>query len=221
MSFSTWPRLWVCADLSHSNGEAVLTHTALALESGALTVWLRVRGVSGLRAYGAATVLRALTLAYASKLIVGDRLDVALASGADGVHLGEDSLSPTDVRALAVRVGRDNLVVTRTAHDEATIDRWRTHIDALLVSPFATVAGKGHVLGPEVLRERVIRAQGTPVVALGGITDEALARSALDAGAWSIATRRLVCDGVEVTHALDALHRSLDPMRAGCERSPR
>ncbi|MEZ4405743.1 MAG: thiamine phosphate synthase [Polyangiales bacterium] len=53
-----------------------------------MTVWLRAPGVSGLRAYGAATVLRSLTHGFGGRLVVGDRLDLALACGADGVHLG-------------------------------------------------------------------------------------------------------------------------------------
>lgn len=215
MSFAAWPRLWLCADLSHPTGEGVLAHVAHALELAPVTVWLRAPGVSGLRAYGAATVLRSLTHGFGARLVVGDRLDLALACGADGVHLGESSVTPDDARSLARRAGRDDLVVTRSVHDLAAVARWRDSVDALVVSPYGEVPGKGAPLGEAGLRAMRGAAGETPLVALGGIVDALTARSALASGAWAVATRRAVCDGGDVVEAVRALLAALDPATTG------
>lgn len=71
-----------------------------ALNGGVGVIQLRDKGASSLRLYEAARAMRALTRAAGALLIVNDRVDVALAAGADGVHLGPDDLPVAVVRSL-------------------------------------------------------------------------------------------------------------------------
>ena len=119
--------------------------------------------------------LRRITLGWA-RFIVNDRLDLALACDADGVHLGQDDLSPVaarkifdrtkDGRTLIIGFSTHNLVQVREA------DAWP--VDYIAVGPVFATASKANpdpVIGVEGVRQA--RAATTkPLVAIGGITRE-------------------------------------------------
>jgi thiamine-phosphate pyrophosphorylase len=185
------PRLWLCADLAALPSAELLDRVRRALTAGPALVWLRSPPGHPARALlDTAIELRALTLDHGSLLLVGDRLDVALAADADGVHLTERSLAPADARRFARRA----LIVSCAVHDEAGIER-ASGADALLVSPFGDVPGKGPPLGAGGFARLRDLAPDTFTVALGGITDPATARVARAAGADAIAVRRALSAG--------------------------
>lgn len=102
-------------------------------------------------------------------LIVNDRLDVALAAGADGVHLGQTDLPVAEARRLApglwIGVSTHDLAQVRAARDAGA--------DYLGFGPVFATATKQRpdpVQGLDGLRAAVAAAAGTPVVAIGGIT---------------------------------------------------
>jgi len=135
-------------------------------------------------------------------LIVNDRADVARMSGADGVHVGQDDVAPSDVRAV---VGPDAIVGFST-HDVGQLERaLREPIDYVAVGPVFATTSKSHpdpVVGLELVR--AARARTTlPLVAIGGIT-RANARSVIAAGA----------DGVAV---ISDVLRAADPVGAARE----
>ena len=103
-------------------------------------------------------------------LLVNDRLDVALAAGADGVHLGQDDLPLTD--ALRIRAGQ-GLIIGVSTHNLAQAQAaWRDGADYIGFGPiFATQtkADAEAAVGLAKLRE-VCAAVPLPVVAIGGIT---------------------------------------------------
>jgi len=177
------PRLWLCADLAALPHAELLDRVRRALAAGPALVWLRSPPWHPARALLATAIgLRALTHARGAPLLVGDRLDVALAADADGVHLTERSLAPADARRFARRA----LIVSCAVHDEAGVER-ASGADALLVSPFGDVPGKGPPLGAGGFARLRALAPHTFAVALGGITDPAIARAA---GADAVAVRR-------------------------------
>jgi thiamine-phosphate pyrophosphorylase len=102
------------------------------------------------------------------RVIVNDRLDIALAAGAHGVHLRENSVALSDARRLAPQ-GR---LVGRSVHTPATAARSREADYLITGSVFATASKPGQpaTLGVEGLHEVVRAAGGCPVWALGGIT---------------------------------------------------
>lgn len=120
-----------------------------------------------------------------ARLLVNDRLDIALACGLDGVHLPSGRPAPQRYRA----VSEPRLVIGVSCH---TIDEVRRAAaegaDFALLGPVFSSPGKGPPIGLGVLKEAA--RESVPVLALGGITLEN-ARACMDAGAAGIAAIRL------------------------------
>lgn len=117
---------------------------------------------------------------HGTKVLVNDRTDVAIACGADGVHLRDGSLGPK-------RIARPGLLVTVACHD-ATQGDYVEGADFAVLSPIFTPLSKldrRPPLGTDAIRE-FVRRSAVPVLALGGITREN-ARACIDAGVAGIA----------------------------------
>jgi thiamine-phosphate pyrophosphorylase len=118
-------------------------------------------------------------------LIINDRVDVAIAVGADGVHLGQDDLPPERVRSL---IGPDCIIGFSTHTLQQATEADLLPIDYLAIGPVFETSTKENpdaVVGVELLRavrSRVSR----PVVAIGGISIER-AHLAIEAGADCVA----------------------------------
>lgn len=134
----------------------------------------------------------------ATRIIVNDRLDVALAAGADGVHLGETSLPVAAVaawrreNAWAEVPSREFLIGASCHSVEAARAAENDCADYVIFGPvFATPSKQefGAPLGIKLLAE-ASRAVRIPVLAIGGIS-EANARECFDAGAMGIAAIRM------------------------------
>jgi thiamine-phosphate pyrophosphorylase len=121
-----------------------------------------------------------------AKVVVNDRADIARLAGADGVHVGQDDLSPGAVR----RIVGDEMIVGLSTHTVEQLDAGsREPVDYLAVGPVFKTTSKvtGYSeRGVEMVREAARRAGGTPVVAIGGITLDA-ASAVIEAGAASVA----------------------------------
>ncbi|MEM9295592.1 MAG: thiamine phosphate synthase [Planctomycetota bacterium] len=123
-------------------------------------------------------------------VVVNDRLDVALAAGADGVHLGQDDLPAQDARRLA---GRELLVGVSTSH----VDEARAAVDAgadvVGLGPMfaSTTKGKPVLAGPAYLRAYLAGFR-LPHLAIGGI-DAGRARDLRGEGARGVAVSAAVC----------------------------
>jgi thiamine-phosphate pyrophosphorylase len=118
------------------------------------------------------------------RLIVNDRLDLALAVGADGVHLREESVAVEAVRAIV----HHKFVVGRSIHSAGAAAMWRT-ADYLIAGSVFETASKpdGHAtLGLDGLRAVVNAADRCPVWGIGGITADRM-RAVVGAGARGVA----------------------------------
>lgn len=131
-----------------------------------------------------------------ARVLVNDRLDVALAVNAAGVHLGENSLPVEVVTAWRRSTGRLDFLIGASCHSlESARAAERGGADYIFFGPvFATPskAGFGAPQGTERLRE-VCASVGIPVVAIGGVNVEN-ARECIAAGAAGIAAIRLFQD---------------------------
>lgn len=157
------------------------------------TTLLQYRDKSGdiRRALSCARDLRRVTRGRAT-LIVNDRADLCLAAGADGVHLGQDDLSPAAARQIFSAIERNEkreLVIGLSTHNlEQLGEAHSMPLDYLAVGPvFATVskANPDPVIGLEGVRQ-ARRVTAKPLVAIGGITRKNCLQ-VLDAGADSVA----------------------------------
>jgi thiamine-phosphate pyrophosphorylase len=121
-----------------------------------------------------------------ASIVVNDRVDLALMSGAAGVHVGQDDVPPADARRLLGPAA----IVGYSTHTTEQIDRAVTSpASYIAVGPVfgTTTKDTGYAaVGLELVREAVARGGGRPVVAIGGITLEG-APSVLAAGASAVA----------------------------------
>jgi thiamine-phosphate pyrophosphorylase len=132
--------------------------------------------------------LRSVMLAHASgvKVIVNDRVDIAVAVGADGVHLGQDDLPPEAARML---LGRSAIIGYSTHSVSQAIAAAQLPVDYIAIGPVFPTRTKQDpdaVVGLDGVRCVAAAVGDLPVVGIGGITLEN-ARSVLDAGASSVA----------------------------------
>ena len=119
-------------------------------------------------------------------LIINDRVDIAMASGARGVHLGQDDMPVEAGRRLV----RDDVLIGFSTHTHQQIEAAvRLPIDYVAFGPvFSTSTKQDHdpIVGLEQLRAARKIASGLPLVAIGGIT-AANVQAVLEAGADSVA----------------------------------
>jgi len=132
-----------------------------------------------------------------TRLLINSRTDVALACGADGVHLRSDDVSPGDVRSAWNHLPREKAVpvISVSCHSAAAIAQVAAGgADLALFAPVFEKPGSAHscAAGLETLREAC--RQGVPVLALGGVTAEN-AQSCIEAGAAGVAGIRLFQQG--------------------------
>ena len=136
------------------------------------------------------------TRSASTKVLVNDRLDVALAAGAAGVHLGENSLSVETVTGWRHSAGRSDFRIGVSCHSlDSARAAERSGADYIFFGPVFATPSKGRFGPPqgiERLRE-VCAAVEIPVLAIGGVGAEN-ARACIEAGAAGIAAIRLFQD---------------------------
>jgi thiamine-phosphate pyrophosphorylase len=189
------PRAYLITDRHATAGRPLVEVVRAALAGappGTVAVQLREKDLQGGSA-GALTALarelRAVTAAAGAALYVNDRIDVALAVGADGVHLGGRSLSPADVARVAPGLG-----VAVSAHGRADVvaAAGSPNVRFAVFGPvFETPSkrGFGPPLGLEALRAATDA--GLPLLAIGGVSPPRAA-ACLAAGAQGVAAIRAV-----------------------------
>ena len=162
-----------------------------------------------------ALVRRAVTLTSttSTRVVVNDRVDVALAAGAAGVHLKETSMSAERVRSLAP----PRWLVGRSVHDagEATRVAAPRALDYLIAGPvFETRSKPGQTsIGPDGLA-RMVQAVSVPVLAIGGLT-VGRARLVGQAGAAGLAAiTEFVDAGYQLNPVVKNLRREIDKGRS-------
>jgi thiamine-phosphate pyrophosphorylase len=159
---------------------------ALFAESGATLVQLREKRAPALKFYEEAKAGLAVAVERGVQLIINDRLDIALAVGAAGVHLGQDDLPPEAARRL---LGDEAIIGYSTHSVVQAVAAARLPIDYLAVGPIFSTSTKENpdpVVGLKGLRAVKAAIGNLPLVAIGGITRENTA-AVLQAGADSAA----------------------------------
>jgi thiamine-phosphate pyrophosphorylase len=208
-----WPlavlRLHLVTDAALCGPRGVEAVVAAAVRGGATCVQLREKQLDTRPFVERARALKALLAPLGVPLIINDRLDVALAAGADGVHVGQSDLPPEDVRRLMphalIGLSVENPEQVRAAADMP--------VDYLGVSPVFSTPSKqdtAPALGLEGLR--AMRAlTDLPLIAIGGI-DLNNAAQVLAAGADGLAVVRALCAAPDPVAAAQALRQLTDSL---------
>ncbi len=148
-----------------------------------------------------ARALRGICARFDAPLLVNDRADVALASGADGVHLPARGLSPSAARSLGLKL------VGVSAHSpEDVVRAARDGADFAVFGPVYETPGK--TAQGEAALAAASRAAPIPVLALGGV-DESIALRCIDAGARGVACIRAVLGAKDPAAAALRLWRAV------------
>jgi thiamine-phosphate pyrophosphorylase len=200
-------RLYAIADPGEGDRDPVELTQEL-LDGGTTIVQLRWKRAPTGPLLAAAMTCRRLAAAHGALFFVNDRVDVALACAADGVHLGQEDLPLAAARRLLgderwIGVSTHDLAQARAA-EAAGAD----YIGFGPLFPTATKATGYRARGIDGLRE-VRSAVAVPIVAIGGI-DRTNARSALDAGADAVAMISALRDVADVAASVTTLRRLLD-----------
>ena len=202
------PRIYPLTDVQLS-GLPLVQQVRLLSLGGASLIQLREKNMAAREFYEQAKAAVAVTAQWGVQLLINDRVDIALAVGAHGVHLGQDDMPPDAARKL---LGPDAIIGYSTHNIEQAVAATKLPIDYLAVGPiFATTtkSDTAPVVGLDGLRA-VRQEIGTfPLVAIGGITREN-AREVIQAGADSVAViSALLSDSTTITKSTRLLLQDL------------
>jgi thiamine-phosphate diphosphorylase len=164
----------------------------LALNAGVGAVQLRDKKASTRELITEAVTLRDLCRKHNALFIVNDRVDVAMAVGADGVHLGQDDMSVFQARNI---LGPDAVIGASVRSVEEAKIAWSEgadYIAANLVFKTATKTGLGEPLGLNMVG-KLKNSTPLPLIAIGGINASNAAE-----------VRRAGADGIAVVSAIMA-----------------
>ena len=207
--------LYVILDRAAAGGRDLRPLLDAVLEGGCRLVQLRDKTMPLNDLYPAARALRRRCREAGCLFIVNDRVDLALALEADGVHVGQDDLPAREARRLL----RPGMILGVSTHDESQARRARDDgADYVAVgSMFPTGSKSGfRLVGPDLVR-RVRPEIQVPLVAIGGITLDNVAE-VIRAGADAVAVISAVCAAADPAAAS---RRFLETIRAARESDAR
>lgn len=201
-------RVYVITDSHRARGRSYREIAEAAVRGGATAVQLRMKEEPARAMVQAAREIAALCRAAGVAFVVNDRIDVALAAGAGGAHVGQDDLPARDARAL---LGEDLLLGVSASTEDEAVAAWRSGADYLGVGAVYATATKADAGAPVGLaRVRAIcRAVPIPVVGIGGITAENAAE-VIRAGAAGVAVVTAVTLAEDMAAATRRLREEVD-----------
>jgi thiamine-phosphate pyrophosphorylase len=192
-----------------SGGRSDLEVLEGLIDGGARIVQLREKALCERDLFRLAETFRKRTEQAGMLLIINDRVDIALAVGADGVHLGQEDFPVRAARTIApdllIGVSSHNLAEALRARDEGA-----DYVNIGPIFPTGTKEGVGRFLGPEAIVTTAPRL-GIPFTVMGGIKEANLGL-VLEAGAKKIAVVTAVTQAPDIAQAVRSFRNRI---RAG------
>lgn len=185
--------LYLITDRKQASGRLLADVVKSALDGGIRLVQLREKDFSGRELFDLARELRELTKRYNAKLLINDRVDIAIAVGADGVHLGRQSMSVYDARhafetSSLIPHPSSFLIGVSTHSIKEALEAQSDGAGFITFGPVYFTPSKavyGKPVGIEKLRE-VAKSVNIPVYALGGIKEDNIGE-VMNSGTYGIA----------------------------------
>jgi thiamine-phosphate pyrophosphorylase len=200
--------LYLCTDRVLALGRPIAAAVEEAVTEGVTMVQLREKKASSREFYEIALELRTLTRRHHVPLVIDDRLDIALAVGAEGLHIGQSDLPLAAARQLA---GKDMFIGVSVSTVEEALEAERNGADYLgagAVYPTGSKADAGEAVGLERLAA-ICAAAKIPVVGIGGVNVDN-AGAVIKAGAAGIAVISGILSQPSIGGAARGLRRVLD-----------
>ena len=201
-------KLHILTDIVLQNRFSHVELAKLAIRGGADTIQFRQKSGSTREMIQAAREVKQVCEESGVTLIVNDRLDVAIASGADGVHLGQDDFPIPLAREV---LGKDCLIGGSAATKEEArvcLSEGADYVGFGPVFPTTSKDDAGPVSGISILKE-VVQSIPLPIIAIGGVSADNAA-DVMEAGAHGIAVISAVCCQEDPEEATRALHKALN-----------
>lgn len=195
----------VICDRLLGRGRTLLEQTEAALAGGADVIQLRDKTASGRELFELGRSMLALTRAAGAAFVVNDRVDLALALGADGIHVGQHDLPADTVRAMIASSGMVLGVSARSLHEAERA--MHDGADYLGLGPVFDATASKHDAAPPIGLDGLARVRAAfdlPVLAIGGI-DHGNAESVVRAGADGVAVISCVVGADDIARAVREL----------------
>jgi thiamine-phosphate pyrophosphorylase len=199
--------LYLVADVDYAAERDIVSLVEDAIRGGVTTVQLRAKGLGTREFLRLATRMAAVLKRRDVPLIINDRVDVALACGADGVHLGQDDMPPDKARKL---VGGSKVIGVSVNTPKEAREAERLGADYVGLGPIYATATKDTdlpVLGSDGIR-RMRDKIGIPIVAIGGI-NAGNAAEVMKSGAAGVAVVSAILDAQDVRRAAANLKKAV------------
>ena len=200
--------LYVITDENLSNGLSHSEVARLACEGGADVIQLRDKYMDRRELLAAARDIRRITDSYNVMFIVNDHLDIAIASEADGVHLGQEDMGLAEAFMIA---GNELLIGISVSSPEEAAKAEKGGADYIGFGPIFGTSSKldaGPAVGLSALRD-IRKVTEIPIVAIGGI-NEKNAPSVIEAGADGVAVISAVVSQSDIKKAAADLKAIID-----------
>ncbi len=177
--------------IAHRAGHTLSFVVEEACRAGIRWVQLREKDLSTRAFLAIGTELKRITQAYGAKLIINDRVDIALAVDADGVHVGQEDMPPDVVRSL---IGPDKLIglsINNLAELEVARTLDLDYLGIATIFPTGTKQDTSSLLGLTGLRA-ICDKTNLPTFAIGGINGRTI-QSVMRMGATGAAVVSAIC----------------------------
>jgi thiamine-phosphate pyrophosphorylase len=185
LPFRKFPTVYPIIDDSICPFDRIEETARAIVKGGARILQLRSKHLPSDRFLVAAKIVRTATNEAGAVFIVNDRVDIAMLSNADGVHLGQEDLPVEEARII---LGKESIIGVSTHNISQAVDAQAAPVDYIAFGPIfqtGTKRGAERSVGLQGLSE--VRAKiKKPIIAIGGI-QETNARDVLEAGADSVA----------------------------------
>jgi thiamine-phosphate pyrophosphorylase len=201
--------LYIITDEELSKGRSHLEISEASIKGGADVIQLRDKTASSHKLFETAIQIRKITEKAGVQFIVNDRLDIALAANADGLHVGQD-----DLPALVARrfLGPDKILGASAKSIEEAIRAEKDGADYLGVGPIfearGTKADAGKPKGLQLIKD-IHQKCLLPIVAIGGINLKNIS-SVIEAGAQCAAVISAVVSAPDLSNAVQSLKDQIE-----------
>ncbi len=201
--------LYAVTDRSWLNGRSLYSQVEEALEGGATFLQLREKNLDDEHFLEEAKELQALCRRFNVPFIVNDNVDVALAMGADGIHVGQDDMEAGDVRKL---LGPDKILGVSAQTVEQAVLAQERGADYLGVGAVFPTGSKDDAVDVsyETLKA-ICEAVSIPVVAIGGISQQNV-RELAGSGICGIAVISAIFAQKDIKDATTLLKKATEEM---------
>lgn len=186
----------------HKDKQELTDRISAAVDAGVSLVQIREKNLAALQVFELASVAVDIARGSRTAVLVNDRFDIAVAAGADGVHLTANSIPADVVRRF---VPERFLIGVSTHSKQDAANAKNNGADFAVLGPVFSTPGKGEPIGPEKFLSIAGELGSFPLLALGGI-DESNWKHLLEAGAAGFAAIRYLEDPA-------TLHRICDETR--------